>query len=82
MKTFDVPGMSVAIVKDGKVVSTAPPLAPPPRPATPGMVPKPAAPAATAKPVTAGAPAPEPAAPAAEDSVEDSEEPPAEEDAA
>src|SRR6267143_4836134 len=65
------------VVKDGKVVSTSPPLAPPPRPATPGTVPKPAAPAATAKPVTAGAPAPEPAAPAAEDSGEDSEEPPA-----
>ena len=68
-------------VKDGKVVSTAPPLAPPPRPVIQGAAPKPAAAAAPAKPVTAAAPAPEPAAPAVEDSGEDSEEPPREEDA-
>ncbi len=68
-------------VKDGKVISTAPPLAPPPRPATPGTPPKPTAPAAPAKPASAPVPIPEPAAPAAEDAGEDGEESPTEEDA-
>jgi ferredoxin len=66
-------------VKDGRVLSTAPPLTPL-RPATPGTPPKSTASAAPAKP--APVPAPAPAAPVPEASEEEAEEEHREEDSA